>query len=90
MVLMVLPSLRLLLQGCSNGLVLQTNALFLGGPPHHKLGLGLQFGLLRLYVPQRAALLFFHDMGPALQLLDLREGNRRGGGGLRDGLYGRQ
>lgn len=82
---MLLPSLRLLYQGCSNSLVLETDALFLTGPPLHKLSLGLQLRLLCLYVPQRVAFLR-HGLRLALQLLDLGKGDWRAVGGLRDRL----
>lgn len=80
--MLLLPSLWLLQQGCSNDFVLYTDALFFGGPPLQKIRLGLQFGLLGLYIPQRAALLLRHIMRPALQLLDLGEGDRCAGGWL--------
>ena len=80
MAMLLLPSLWLLQQGRSNGFVLETDALFLRGPPLQKLCLCLQLGLLRLYVPQRAALLLRHVMWLALQLLDLGEGYLRAGG----------
>jgi len=81
-VLLLLPSLWLLQQGRSNDFVLDTNALFLGGPPLQKLRLSLQFGLLGLYFPQRAAHPLRHSMRPALKLLDLGEGDRCAGGWL--------
>jgi hypothetical protein len=80
---------RLRQQGRGDGLVLQTDTFLLRGPPLHKLNLGLQFRLLRLYVPQRASLVRRLSR-PALQLLDLGEGDRRAARGLpRDGLCGR-
>jgi len=45
---------RLRQEGRGDGLVLQADSLLLRGPPLHELGLGLQLGFLRLYVPQRA------------------------------------
>ena len=80
LLLLLLHLLRLLQQRRSNGFILKTDTLFLCGPPLQKLSLGLQLSLLRLYVPQRAALLLLHIMRPALQLLDLSEGDLRAGG----------
>jgi hypothetical protein len=82
LLMLLLPSLWLLQQGRSDGFILHTNALLLGGPPLQKVRLSLQFGLLGLYVPQGAALPLRHIMRPALQLLDLGERDRRTWGWL--------
>lgn len=80
LLLLLPPLLWLLQQRRGNGFILKTDALFLCGPPLQKLGLSLQICFLCLYVPQRAALLLPHIMRPALQLLDLSEGDLHAGG----------
>ena len=67
---------RLLQQGRSDNLVLEADALLLRSPPLQELNLGLQLCLLSLYVAQRATLVR-RLRRPALQLLDLGEGDRR-------------
>jgi hypothetical protein len=83
---------RRLQKGRRHSLILKTNALLFRRPPLHKLGLGLQLGLLRLYIPKRLSLIRL-DRGVArlaLQLLYFGEGDWHARGWLTDRLYSRQ